>query len=152
LVASHNRYNRDAIRGSILKVEDDNFDPSTRQQLQVHCYAISAKRDALFLRNDHGSPALLRKGSNNKSDRWSRHGLGHLLNPADPESTDRAWIAQVWTNLIRRALDLPTIDLDFDSLPAVGRITISSPAVMRALRDFNAVKNTAIKSNRLISC
>ncbi len=135
-----NPYNRDAVRGSILKIEDDNFNPKTREQRQVYCYAISAKRYALFLKNDDGSPVLLRKGSNNKSERWSRHGLGHLLNPADLESTDREWITQVWTNMIRRALDLPTVDVDFASLPAVGRITISSPAVMRPLRDYNAGK------------
>jgi hypothetical protein len=44
--------------------------------------------------------------SNNKEDRWSEHGLGHLLNPTDPESEDRNWIAQIWLNMIRGALNL----------------------------------------------
>jgi len=42
--------------------------------------------------------------------------------------------------MIHRALDFPTAKLDFDRLPAVGRITISSPAVLRPLEDFNAGK------------
>ena len=46
---------------------------------------------------------LLRKGINNKDDRWSEHGLGHLLNPTDPESEDREWIAQVWLGRFGRA-------------------------------------------------
>ncbi len=45
-----------------------------------------------------GEPALLREGVNNKEDRYSEHGLGHLLNPTDPESDDRSWIAQAWLN------------------------------------------------------
>jgi hypothetical protein len=82
---------RGALRTSILKLEDDNYDdPGTReQQRQLYCLAISAKRYALFLRDKRDSPVLLRKGANNNEDRWSEHGLGHLLNPTDPESDDR---------------------------------------------------------------
>jgi len=135
-------YDRDSIPGSILKIEDDNYDdPKTRKrQRQLYCFAISAKRYALFIRDDKGDPILLRKGINNKDDRWSEHGLGHLLNPTDPESEDRDWIAQVWLNIIRRALDLPTEDPSFEHSPAVGRVTISSPAIIKPLADFNAQK------------
>ena len=42
-------YDKSAVPGSILKVEDDNFDPETGKQRQIWCYAISAKRYALFL-------------------------------------------------------------------------------------------------------
>ena len=63
-----------------------------RQQRQLWCVAISAKRYALFLRDRNGEPELLRKGVNNGDgeDGWSQHGLGHLLNPTDPESDDRS--------------------------------------------------------------
>jgi hypothetical protein len=138
--ASLKPYQHDAVRGSILKIEDDNYhDPKTREkQRQIYCFAISAKRYALFLMEDKGFPVLLRKSINNKSDRWSQHGLGHLLNPTDPESTDRSWTAQVWESMIRHTFDQPTTDLSFENLPAVGRVTISSPAVMRSFEDFNA--------------
>ena len=47
-------YDPKAIPGSILKIEDDNFDPKTRKQRELWCLAISAKRYALFLRDDKG--------------------------------------------------------------------------------------------------
>ena len=106
-----NPYDRAAIPGSVLKIEDDNFDPKTRKQRQLYCLAISAKRYALFMKNRRGKPELLRKGVNNDSDRWSEHGLGHLLNPTDPESEDRKWIGQAWLNMVRKALEMPTQNL-----------------------------------------
>src|SRR5262249_15302077 len=42
-------YDRKAVPGSILKIEDDNFDSQTGRQRQLYCLAISAKRYALFL-------------------------------------------------------------------------------------------------------
>src|SRR5579859_7610981 len=77
---------------SILKVERDNYDPETGKERQIYCLAISAKRYALFLRDEAGNPVLLQKGINNHEDRWSEHGLGHLRNPVNPESEDRDWI------------------------------------------------------------
>ncbi len=138
--ADLNPYDRHAVQGSILKIEDDNFDPRTKKQRQLHCLAISAKRYGLFLQDENGIPVLLRKDVNNKDDRWSEHGLGHLLNPTDPESQDREWIAQVWHGIMRRALDLQTQTPDFEHLPAVGRVTVSSPAVMRPLASLNEGK------------
>lgn len=66
-----NPYNRQIISGSVLKIEDDNFDPKTGKQRQIHCLAISAKRYALFTLFENGEPELLREGRNNKKDRWS---------------------------------------------------------------------------------
>jgi hypothetical protein len=150
-----NPYDRDAIPGSVLKIEDDNFDPKTERQRQLWCLAISAKRYTLFLRDKDGEPALLREGVNNKEDRYSEHGLGHLLNPADPQSDDRNWIAQAWLSIVRRPLGLPTKPLRFLKRVAVGRTTVSSPAVMKALKTLNAGKtyDKLIKPfNFIISC
>jgi hypothetical protein len=138
--SSLNPYDKEAIPGSVLKIEDDNFDPATGKQRQLHCVAISAKRYALFLL-DKGEPILLRRGVNNKDDRWSKHGLGHLLNPTDAESQDRDWIARVWLGIIRRALGLHTTESDFEGVPAIGRISVSSPAVMRCLKNLNDNKS-----------
>ena len=49
---------------------------------------------------------FLREKRDVGTDRWSEHGLGHLLNPTDPESEDRDWIEQVWLKIVREALDL----------------------------------------------
>jgi hypothetical protein len=138
-----------------LKIEEDNFDPKTKAQRQLYCLAISAKRYALFLQHKHGNPVLLRKGVNNDDDRWSEHGLGHLLNPTDPESEDREWIAQSWLRMIRKALGLRTQSPNFEHQPAVGRISITSPAVMRPLEKLNEGKTYVDKIkpfNFLVAC
>lgn len=111
---------RGAVPGSVLKIEEDNFDPQSGRQRQLWCLAISSKRYALFVCDRHGEPSLLRKGANNSEDRWSEHGLGHLLNPVDPESEDHSWIAQGWLAIIRRSLDLPPKPLGFEKRVAVG--------------------------------
>jgi hypothetical protein len=101
--AALNPYNRRIIPGSVLKIEDDNFDPNTGKQRQLYCHAISAKRYALFLKAKNGFPVLLSRGKNNGKDRWSRHGLGHLLNPTDPDADDRNWTRDVWEQIVQSA-------------------------------------------------
>jgi hypothetical protein len=130
---------RDKSR-SVLKIERDNYDPTTGRQRQLFCFAVSAKRYTLFLLDDDGNPVLLQKGVNNHEDRWSEHGLGHLRNPFDFESENRDWIPQAWLNIVRRALGLPIQPLSFEHLPAVGRVTITSPKVMRSLAKLNVGK------------
>lgn len=150
-----NPYDRKAIPASILKIVDDNWDPTTNQQRQLYCLAISAKRYALYLKDKSGRPSLLREGENNGDDRWSEHGLGHLLNPTDPENEDREWIAASWLSIIRRTLGLPTRILGFEHKPAVGRISVSSPTVMKPFSKLNEGKPYAdqIKPfNFLVSC
>jgi hypothetical protein len=153
--AALNPYDQTAILGSILKIEDDNFDPKTGKQRQLYCFAISAKRYALFLKGKRGAPELLRKGVNNPVDRWSEHGLGHLLNPTNPDSDDRQWIAQAWLQMIRKAMGLPIESLGFEDRPAVGRVTVSSPAVIRPLERLNegkAYANQIKPFNFLLTC
>src|SRR5262249_9041870 len=84
--AALNPYDPEAIAGSVLKIEDENFDSVTKHQRQLWCYAISAKRYALFTPDERGRPQLVK---------YSEHGLGHLLNPTDPDSEDRDWIRQL---------------------------------------------------------
>jgi hypothetical protein len=38
-----NPYDRNAVPGSILKIEDDNRHPVTKKQRQLYCVAISTK-------------------------------------------------------------------------------------------------------------
>ena len=175
-----NPYGRDAVPTSILKIENDNYSPNTGKQRQLYCIAISAKRYALFLLNGNDEPTLLRASCsscgrknkpqvsrcanekcrqpiqpNNEEDRWSEHGLGHLLNPTDPVSEDREWIAQVWLGMIRNALGLSKNNPSFENEPAVGRVSIPSPAVMRPLEKLNEGKAYVDKVkpfNFLVSC
>jgi hypothetical protein len=122
-----NPYDSSVVPGSILKIETDNFDSKTGRRRQLHCVAISAKRYALFTMSK-GELSIVRR---------SEHGLGHLLNPIDVGSEDGNWISQAWLRIVRRVLDLPTSRPAFDDRPAIGRITISSPAVMKPLSRLN---------------
>ncbi|MGB7017365.1 MAG: hypothetical protein WBD69_15570, partial [Candidatus Cybelea sp.] len=133
-----NPYDREAVKEPILKIERDNFDPKTEEQRQLWCLAISAKRYALFLRDRNGEPELLREGSNNEEDRWSEHGLGHLLNPSDPTGDDRSWIAHAWLGIARRSLGFTAAPQPIADRVAVGQITVSSPEVLRPLAKLNA--------------
>lgn len=137
---SLNPYDRSAIPGSILKLEDDNFDPTTGKQRQLHCFAISAKRYALYVRNKLGEPELLQAGVNNKTDQWSEHGLGHLLNPTDPNSDDRDWTRQVWNVILREAIGVRVRRPAWFNRAALSRITVSSPAVLDAFTEVNKGK------------
>ncbi len=152
---SLNPYDRTAVQGSILKIEDDNFDPNTGEQRQLWCYAISAKRYALFLSGKDGAPELLRGGLNSGDDHWSEHGLGHLRNPTDLSSEDREWIAQVWQGILLSETGRRAVALTFQETPAVGRIPVSAPSILRALENLNSGKDYShqIKPfNFLLSC
>jgi hypothetical protein len=152
---SLNPYDKTAVPGSILKIEDDNRDPKTQEQRQLWCYAISAKRYALFLRDEVGMPELLRAGTNSGDDHWSQHGLGHLRNPTDLTSEDREWIAQVWQSILLSETGKRTAAPKFQETPAVGRITVSAPSILRALENLNSGKDYShqIKPfNFLLSC
>ena len=85
---------------------------------------------------------------NNKKDRWSRHGLGHLLNPTDPEASDRDWTAAVWGMILRKGCGLKTAAPRFAHLPAIGRTTVSSPFLMRSFETLNAGKPYAEQIKR----
>ena len=176
--AALNPYDSTAVPGSVLKIEDDNYDPKTKTQRSLHCLAISAKRYCLFLLDRPGNPELLRGSCkfcgrknkpsdvqcakchksihiNNADDRWSEHGLGHLLNPTDPESDDREWIAQIWISNVRKSLRLATAPLDIESVPAVGQFRVSSPASMKPLEKLNEGKQYCDKIkpfNFLLTC
>jgi hypothetical protein len=107
------------------------------------------------VKDRNGNPVLLRERLNNNKDRWSEHGLGHVLNPSDPMSEDRDWIGRTWLNIVRRSLGLSTVPLGFENLPAVGRISVSSPAIAESLENLNRGKqypDTIKPFNFLLSC
>jgi hypothetical protein len=95
--ASLNPYNPELVPGSILELEEWNFHRDTGERRQLYCYAISAKRYALYNLDQHGRP-IPRK--------WSEHGLGHLLSPLDPGTEDRNLARHVWQEILDDALGL----------------------------------------------
>ena len=126
-----NPYDRTAVRSPVLKIEDENFDPDTGTQRELSAFCISAKRYVLF--NDGGADGPhLRK--------VSEHGLGHLLNPSDPEDPDRAWIRQAWAWLLAQEIGRPVAAPPWLDRPALTRITVSSPEIQRLFRAWNTGK------------
>lgn len=88
------------------------------------CFAISAKRYALYQPTEAGGVDCIVKAS--------EHGLGHLLPPSD--DGDQAWIDQAWRWIIepREHQQSP----DWLHRPAVSQTTISST---RSLRPFTGL-------------
>jgi hypothetical protein len=128
-----NPYQRDIIPGSVLKIEEDNYDQNRKTTPNILLRNFS-KRCALFLWPRGRKAALLREKVNNTKDRWSRHGLGHLLNPTDPEASDRIWAAAVSETILRKGCGFRTTGLKFAHLPAVGR---SADFHVLSPRDFH---------------
>jgi hypothetical protein len=63
----------------------------------------------------------------------SEHGLGHLLSPFGLKDRSKRWLEEGWEWVLGRR-ERPWW---FDA-PAVSRISISSPYVLRGFRDYNA--------------
>jgi len=92
---------------------------------------ISAKRYTFFRLKEDQHIELIEP---------SEHGLGHLLNPytaedeeEDDQASSRRWIKEVWDWIVRGALGMPREPLQFASLPAVTRIAVTTPHVMKTL-------------------
>ncbi len=125
-----NPYDRASVSGSVLKLEDVNYREGTDERHQLYAWAISAKRYALFNVDDGGS-VFLRK--------WSEHGLGHLLNPTDPDSSDADWIRQLWGYLLSAEVLMPqAADPTWLDRPAVSRVTAATPMMLRPFKTHNA--------------
>jgi len=136
--ASLNPYDRDAVPGAVLEIEDENYETKKdTNQRQLYCYAISAKRYALYTLDADGSPTL-RKGTNEqRGEKWSEHGLGHLLNPLNPEDEDRDWIRALWEHELRNVYDRVSQEPDWLDYPAVGQVTIGKPQTLDPFATFN---------------
>jgi hypothetical protein len=121
-----NPYNPSTVPGSILKHE-----------LDAHCYAVAAKRYALFRYDQDGRPRLVP----DEEHQPCSHGLGHLINPTDPDRNDRDWIVQFWEHHLTQQLagQRPST-LDWLERPALGKIAVTSPATWRQLAHYNRGK------------
>jgi len=137
--------------GSILKIEDVNLGIGCTDRAPLYCFAISAKRYALFNLDAHGKP-LLRKAS--------AHGLGHLIDPYDDAEAPpnlpkpqvplseigvHRWHHDLWVKIIQAAIDddADKVSLDWHSAlssPAAMRYSASSPQLLAWLDKWNLGK------------
>jgi hypothetical protein len=131
-----NPYDRTAVPDTILKVEDINFDPQTGERRELWCYAISTKRYALYALGAARNPAI-------PPDGYKEHGLGHLLNPTDPDTDDPAWMRTLWEGIVREALGLPHEQPGWLDRPALVRYPITTPRLLDAFDTHNRGKSYA---------
>ena len=133
--------------GSILKIEEPNCTSDSGELEPLYCYAISAKRYALFNLSD-GIP-IIRKAS--------AHGLGHLLDPypdaqapvpiPEPkvplkEIGVRRWQYDLWYKIIESALSGTPDAVSFNwhtalHRPAAIRYMASSPQLLNWVVGWN---------------
>jgi hypothetical protein len=141
-----NPYEPDPKKGavSILEMEKQNFSKKKGKEKTLEplfCFAISAKRYALFNRDGDGKP-IIRKAS--------AHGLGHFSAPygQEEESRDergsgvRVWEEDIWKQIIYAALgDKPRkVDYAFRRemlRPAHSRYGSTRPAVLNWFKRYN---------------
>jgi hypothetical protein len=130
--ASLNPYDHTAVPGTILKSEVD-----------AYCYAIAAKRYALYRLDEHGHPRLVPASEHQPCS----HGFGHLLNPIDPDVDPDAadWITQLWEHelAIVHGIQPPAKDPVWYDQPALGRSNVTSPELLRAFAKLNKGKSYA---------
>ncbi len=131
-----NPYARDAVPGSILEIKEVSIG-ADGQPRPVSLLTISAKRYTFFREEDDGGIEILEP---------SEHGLGHLLDPyheavsdLDEEAPTRRWIRDVWMRIVRQEIGLPVAPLAFGNLPAVTRVSVSTPHVMKSLSGSGAL-------------
>jgi hypothetical protein len=130
-----NPYDRNAVPGSILKIEKVNSETPGGKRRDLFAYVISAKRYALFTIGADGRPVVP-----NTKDAYSEHGLGHLLNPIDPECEDRDWIRQAWEALVWEALGGPRFDPPWGNMPAMMKSAVTKPSLLDRFSGLNRRK------------
>lgn len=130
---SLNHYDSKAVPGSILKVEDVNFESATGKQRSIYAFAISAKRYALFTIDSEGHPEVIEGG-------YSEHGLGQFLNPLNPDSEETGWIRSVWQGIVEEAFGRPRFEPEWIDQPAVMRSSISTPGLLSRFDRINRKK------------
>jgi hypothetical protein len=117
-----NPYDPEAVPGSILKIEDVNFDSSGNQR-QLYGYAISAKRYVLYTRTKHNLSIVDPKA----------HGLGYLFPPKAFSDEEPDWTFEAWDWLLRDTFGLPRSEPSWFDLPAMMRVVLSTPHVLQRL-------------------
>lgn len=138
---SLNPYDQNVVE-EILKVEECNFDRNGNQH-QLYGLAVSAKRYVVYARQKNSIEII----------KPSEHGLGVVyvpdkrtrykpVNCKDRGTDYPRWIVEAWERLLldhfRNIKDpenaLVSRELWFDNLPAVMRVRITTPNVLKVLR------------------
>ena len=148
--------------GSILQIEEQNYSLEDRKKVDLenapplYCFAVSAKRYALFNDGENGEP-IIRKAS--------AHGLGHLLPPySDPDKKRRAdrldrikvdlWQEDLWTRIIIAAGNPDTTEggaviaiegNDRLNAPVASRYAATTPALLAWFKHYNRGRDYSVR-------
>jgi hypothetical protein len=135
-------YERTAVRQPLVMEQHGSLDE------ELWCYAISAKRYALYRLDPRGRPRLVdasdeaeaaddeageRNGESGALVDWSEHGLGMYLDPLDPGSPRpqkgkrRLWTRQAWQWILAAAHGVPVEMPAWVDTLALARFTVSGP-------------------------
>ncbi len=121
-----NPYDHTIVPGSILKHE-----------LNANAYVIAAKRYALYRYDEDSLPRLVPAAEHEPCS----HGLGHLINPIDPDEhpDGSGWIVQLWECELAKALApdrAPPTPAWYDR-PTLSRVTATSPRLITPFQTTN---------------
>ena len=130
--SSLNPYDPSKVSGSILEIEKESLDAEGNPRA-IGCYSISAKRYCLARIEEGTELGGSFAPSPDELLKPSEHGLGHLLNPMDPELTSSDWIREVWAFLLGDRRNEPA----WLDRPALTRVTASSSTVLRWFDGMN---------------
>lgn len=125
-----NPYDGRAAAKSILKIEDVNYTEDGKQR-QLYGWAIAAKRYALYVRTPEGDVQVVKA---------SAHGLGFLYHPkprkskGEPKSDTPTWVIEAWEWILRGVLGLPRNDPPWFEYPAMMRVAVTTPQVLKTMR------------------
>jgi hypothetical protein len=124
---SLNCYDRTKVPGSILKIEKVNFDAG--KQIELSGYATSAKRYVLYRYDTKGNIVIVEAKA---------HGLGYLSPPQDAVEGDPQsdWVLQGWHWVLEGEVATPHSAPEWFAIPAMMRMTVSTPAVLGLLKGF----------------
>jgi hypothetical protein len=128
-----NPYQGSVAGQSILKVESDNYEASTGEQVETYALSYAAKRYSLMHLDGEGRPHLTGKPG---SRRRSEHGLGHLLAPEQADS-DTDWRDALWLYLLSARLGQAAPEPTWFGQPAYGRLAVTSSHEERAFARYN---------------
>jgi predicted nucleic acid-binding Zn ribbon protein len=120
-------YDREAVPGSLLELEAENYGTGERRQLW--CLATSAKRYVLWNQTEHDMD--IRKAS--------EHGLGHLLDPTGQGS--RTFSEAAWRIVLAKHLDIKAPDPEWLDRLAVSRLVASTPYLLNLFKNYNQGKD-----------
>jgi hypothetical protein len=136
------------VKAPLLKIENVNYQSGKKKLITpLYCWAISAKRYALFNLNKSGKP-VIRKAS--------AHGLGHLSPPYENKSPRliprpsfplnelgiNGWQYDFWYLILEAALSGRGLKTEFHKLPnfkrpAISRYSASTPRLLNWFEKFN---------------